>query len=81
MVDKVLEEIRRNQQKDPDRWELIKTQAEGVAAHYREVIEQKRKSRDTVIRFAAFVGNDAMYGMDDVFCLMKKSPSDGMPRS
>jgi len=80
MVDKVLEEIRQNQTWDPDRWEQIKAQAEGLKAHYREVIEQKRRSGDAVIHFAAYVSNAAMYGMDNVFRLMRKDPQRWDPR-
>ncbi len=74
MVDKVLEEIRLNRVWDPDRWERIKAQAERLSLHYREVIEQKRRSGDTVIHFAAYVSNAAMYGMDGVFRLMWQNP-------
>ena len=72
MRDKVVEEIRRNRIWDPERFEQIRTQAERAAAHYRDVIERKKRSADQVIRFAAYVANDAMYGMDRVFRLMQK---------
>ena len=74
MFDKVVEETRRNRIWDPDRWERIRAQAESLSEHYREVIERKRRSGDPVIHFAAYVSNAAMYGMDDVFRLMRKNP-------
>lgn len=80
MVDKVVEETRRNRIWDPDRWERIRTQAESLSEHYREVIERKRRSGDPVIHFAAYVSNAAMYGMDDVFRLMRKEPQRWDPR-
>ena len=72
MRDKVVEEIRQNRIWDPERFERIKAQAESAEEHYREVIGRKRRSADKVIRFAAYVANDAMYGMDKVFRLMQK---------
>ena len=72
MRDKVLEEIRQNRIWDPERFEQIKERADRAAEHYGEVIEQKRRSADRVIHFAAYVANDAMYGMDQVFRLMQK---------
>ena len=69
-----MEEIRRNRIWDPDRFEEIKALAETAAAHYRDVIERKRKSSDKVIHFAAYVSNNAMYGMDKVFHLMLEQP-------
>ena len=80
MNDKVLEEIRRNQINDPDRWEQIRIQAEALRQHYRKVIEKKQRSRDKVLHFAAYVANDAMYGMHEVFCLMKQQPRHWEPR-
>ena len=74
MIDKVVEEIRFNRVRNPDRWEQIRIQAEELSVHYREVIEKKRKSPDKVIHFAAYVANDAMYGMHEVFCLMREQP-------
>ena len=74
MIDKVVEETRQNRIWDPDRWERIRAQAESLSEHYREVIERKRRSGDPVIHFAAYVSNAAMYGMDDVFRLMRKNP-------
>ena len=74
MFDKVVEETRQNRIWDPDRWERIRAQAESLSEHYREVIERKRRSGDPVIHFAAYVSNAAMYGMDDVFRLMRKNP-------
>ena len=79
MQDKVLEEIRQNRIWDPDRFEEIKARAGRAAAHYRDVIERKRRSADTVIRFAAYVSNDAMYGMDKVFRLMQNQPGRWAP--
>ena len=72
MRDRVLEEIRRNRVWDPERFERIKAQAERAAEHYRDVIRRKKNSGDKVIRFAAYVANDTMYGMDKVFRLMQK---------
>ena len=80
MIDKVVEETRQNRIWDPDRWERIRAQAESLSEHYREVIERKRRSGDPVIHFAAYVSNAAMYGMDDVFRLMRKEPQRWDPR-
>ena len=80
MTDKVLEEIRRNRIRDPERWEQIRQQAESLPAHYRDVIEKKRRSGDSVIRFAAYVSNNAMYGMHDVFRLMLDRPNRWDPK-
>ena len=80
MKDKVLEEIRQNRIHDPDRWERIRLYAENLRAHYQQVIEKKRRSGEAVIRFAAFVSNDAMYGMDDVFALMRENPGRWEPK-
>ena len=74
MRDKVLEEIRRNRIWDPDRFRQIEAKAGRAADHYRDVIVRKRRSGETVIRFAAYVANDAMYGMDKVFRLMLERP-------
>ncbi len=80
MIDKVLEEIRQNLIEDPERWEQIRIQAEKLPAHYREVIEKKRRSGDPVIRFAAYVANDSMFGMKDVFSLMLENPQRWNPK-
>ncbi len=80
MKDRVIEEIRQNLIYDPVRWEQIQKQAENLPAHFREIIERKRKSEDPVIHFAAYVANDAMYGMHDVFCLMQKRPERWDPK-
>jgi len=80
MTDKALEEIRQNLEDDPDRWERIKRRAESLPAHYREIIERKKKSEDTVIHFAAYVANDAMYGIHDVFRLMQKNRKRWEPK-
>ena len=74
MIDKVVEEFRFNLTYAPDRWEKIRIQAEGLSAHYREVMEKKRRSEDKVIHFAAYVANSAMYGMHEAFCLMRDRP-------
>ena len=80
VIDRALEEIRQNLADDPKRWEQIKKRAGELSAHYREIIERKRKSKDKVIHFAAYVANDAMYGMHDVFCLMKERPGRWDPK-
>ena len=80
MIDKVVEEIRQNQIRNPGRWEQIKIQAEEMAQHYRDVIVQKIRSRDKVLHFAAYVANDAMYGMHEVFGLMKQQPRRWDPK-
>lgn len=74
MRDKVLEEIRLNRIWDPDRFRQIEAKAGRAADHYRDVIGRKKRSGETVIRFAAYVANDAMYGMDKVFRLMLEQP-------
>ena len=74
MRDKVLEEIRLNRIWDPDRFRQIEAKAGRAADHYRDVIGRKKRSGETVIRFAAYVANDAMYGMDKVFRLMLERP-------
>ena len=80
MKDRVIEEIRQNLKDDPERWERIKRRAESLPAHYRDVIEEKRKSKDQVLHFAAYVANDAMYGMHDVFRLMQKNQKRWEPK-
>ena len=79
MKDKVLEEIRQNRIWDPDRFERIKAQAQRLSAHYNDVIRRKKQSPDQVIHFAAYVSNNAMYGMDEVFRLMLKVPDRWNP--
>lgn len=80
MIDKVLAEIQQNMISNPERWEQIRKQAEGLSQHYRDIIEKKRRSGDPVIHFAAYVSNDAMYGMHDVFCLMRERPQRWDPK-
>ena len=80
MKDKTVEEIRRNQICDPDRWKQIRMKAEKRMHHYRDVIEKKQNSQDKVLHFAAYVANDAMYGMHEVFCLMKQQPQRWDPK-
>ena len=80
MLDKVVEEIRQNLVRDPERWEEIRIQAEKYAEHYREVVRRKRESRDPVIHFAAYVANNAMFGMKEVFSLMQKQPERWDPK-
>ena len=70
MIDKALLEIQDNIRYNPDRWNEIKRKAAGLNSHFQEVIDNKRRSKDRIIHFAAFVSNDAMYGMDAVFSLM-----------
>ena len=80
MIDKVLEEIRQNRVHDPERWKQLEAQAEKLSEHYRDVIDRKQRSGDKAIHFAAYVSNDAMYGMHDVFCLMRNCPERWDPK-
>ncbi len=80
MIDKVLNEIRQNYTPNPKRWEEIKACEEGLKNHYRSVIEKKKKEGKNIIRFAAFVSNDSMYGMHNVFKLMLKNKDRWDPK-
>ena len=72
--DKVVKEVRENLSRGPEGLEQIRQKAEIAAAHYAEVIERKRASGDNVIHFAAYVTSDAVFGMEDVFRLMRDMP-------
>ena len=53
MSDKVVDNFRQVLASGPAQWEEIRRRAEKLPAHYREVIEKKRRSGESVIRFAA----------------------------
>ena len=80
MSDRVVDNFRQVLASGPEQWEEIRRQAEKMPAHYKEVIENKRRSGDSVIRFAAYVANDTMFGMADVFALMQRKPERWDPK-
>ena len=52
MIDKVAEEIKQGQIQDPDKWNRIRSEADKLTNHYRDVIEKKRVSGDRILHFA-----------------------------
>lgn len=80
MIDKTIEEIRKNRAWNPERWKQIQNQATSLSDHYRDVIRRKKESGDPVIHFAAYVVFDAMFGMHEVFSLMRSMPDRWDPR-
>ena len=74
MIDKVAEEIKQGQIQDPDKWNRIRSEADRLTNHYRDVIEKKRVSGDRILHFAAYVSNKAMFGMQGVIRLMMDRP-------
>jgi len=78
--DKMLIGARQFLEYNPKQWDKIKNIYDELSVHYRKLIENKRNSTDKVIHFGAYAVIDALFGMDDVFELMKKDPKHWDPK-